>query len=301
MGEQEKRSVSTTRKALEEFFRQGASLVSEGRSQALRLGLNLSEETLTELILFQMAADFGSEVYVRAFSKREEHSNGADWEWCFTSFNPIGHLRIRVQAKALYFPSSRYDALHFTAKDEKQTQLETFIERCSAAGLPGLYCFYNYKHPSLKQNQGVTIADALNVRHVADRSLEALLPISLPWQRLVSHVSDELDDKLPFLVHHRLEKLRGRGGRKLEPIPQPDKEAPDYVDALVRGPSGPPAGPPPGTLTHLQTSIAGFQWDLEDAQPHWERAMQARNPHLAGVVLFVDRSSHRAREQALVE
>jgi hypothetical protein len=82
-------------------FRKEAGVVWNRMRTAAALGLSLSEETLTECALYNIAiAHQGTEP--------GEAKHGADWEWWLVRGNK--GLGLRVQAKRL-FPDGRYNSL----------------------------------------------------------------------------------------------------------------------------------------------------------------------------------------------
>src|ERR1700674_228364 len=77
---------------------------------ARQTGIQLGEESLTDLNLLNIQICHPSEVRTKKFSRNTEGKvTGADWEWWFGS--PSGWLGLRIQAKKLNNLSSQYDEL----------------------------------------------------------------------------------------------------------------------------------------------------------------------------------------------
>jgi hypothetical protein len=87
--------------ALCKTFRSQAGLVWNKMWKAQSLGVGLSEETLTEMVLYEIALAHGKsgEISIKLATKPQETKHGADWEWWFVKG---GHaVSFRVQAKRL--------------------------------------------------------------------------------------------------------------------------------------------------------------------------------------------------------
>src|SRR6266478_2615816 len=90
-------------------FRKEAGFVWNRMRKASHLGLALSEETITESILYSIAlAHLGKDIAIDLATKPAESKHGADWEWWFVKGNQ-GRC-FRVQAKRL-FPGGAYNSL----------------------------------------------------------------------------------------------------------------------------------------------------------------------------------------------
>src|SRR5260370_42373124 len=90
-------------------FRKEAAIVWNRMSIAARLNLSLSEETITECALYNIAlAHQSGEIVIRLATKPAEARHGADWEWWLVRGSK--GFGFRVQAKRL-FPDGRYRAL----------------------------------------------------------------------------------------------------------------------------------------------------------------------------------------------
>lgn len=158
------------------------------------LGLALSEETITETCLYNIAkAHQHDRIAIYPATKPQEARHGADWEWWFTYGNHgIGY---RVQAKRL-FPSGRYNSL-FKPGDQF-AQLTKLVASAHAAAMIPLYCFYNFEHPGFHgwRNRcrhryrgpsylGCTIAFPQDVQAIASDEMPRLGSAMFPWHSLV--------------------------------------------------------------------------------------------------------------------
>lgn len=118
-------------------FRREAGRVWKQMEESSRLGLALSEETITETCLYNIARQHQSgNITVIPATRPQEAKHGADWEWWFTRRGRgVGY---RVQAKRL-FPSGRYESLF--KKGKPLGQLEKLVSAAKSDGLDPLYCF----------------------------------------------------------------------------------------------------------------------------------------------------------------
>lgn len=187
-----------------ETFRRQASFVWHNMSKAAAKGLWLSEETLTELVQFNIATlHQGKGFVVDLATKPQESKHGADWEWWFTRGSK--GFGFRVQAKRL-FPSHSYQSL-LHGKSGPYEQLDKLVLRAAADGLIPLYCFYNFSHKPnsfagmsntcrheyrLPSFWGCSIASPHEVKKAGSNNLGVLKAAMVPWHTLVCK-SDTLD------------------------------------------------------------------------------------------------------------
>jgi hypothetical protein len=83
---------------LRETFRKEAGVVWKRMITAASLGSSLSEETLTEMSLYNIAlVHQGSDKVVNLATKPAEKKHGADWEWWLVKGQK--GMGFRVQAK----------------------------------------------------------------------------------------------------------------------------------------------------------------------------------------------------------
>jgi hypothetical protein len=109
------------------------------QNEALKLGLSLQEETLTEMLLLQIARDCAPlGLKVRMFTRAQEHANGADWEWTFKSTHCT--IALRVQAKRLYM--SGPNAGRYGGWKHLGTQATKLIADAGTDYFP-IFVFYN--------------------------------------------------------------------------------------------------------------------------------------------------------------
>lgn len=159
-------------------------------------GMRWSEESNTEHLLLHLRLHHPKEVLIAAFSKAEESSNGADWEWWFTSSGAA--YGMRVQAKRIRLPKETFGYLHYKPKGRNQDQMTTLIERARSDGLTPAYCFYvasrqlsrNPVWPAnvsaqIQKPSGCLIGHAEQVRHARSNHLHSLTPLLMPWHLLV--------------------------------------------------------------------------------------------------------------------
>jgi hypothetical protein len=182
-------------------FRKEAGAVWRRMDKARTVGMSLSEETLTECALYNVAlAHQGTKIIIHLATKPEEKKHGADWEWWLVRGGR--GFGFRVQAKRL-FPNGRYQSL---CKSGYQ-QLDTLVSASKNAGLVPLYCFFNfaitldqfsgfknscshaYHGPSF---WGCALAFPANVKKAQSNELTKLSSIISPWHFLVCE-SDKTD------------------------------------------------------------------------------------------------------------
>lgn len=164
--------------------------------KAVTLSLSLSEETLTELALYNIAvAHQGTDIVIELANKPAEAKHGGDWEWWLVRGN-LG-LGFRVQAKRLFF-DGLYRSLTVSGAKAYQ-QLDKLVSSSSSDGLEPLYCFFNCPHPRAsfyKKNTcthsynapsfwGCSLAFPDQVKTVHSNDVSKLQSIMHPWHLLV--------------------------------------------------------------------------------------------------------------------
>jgi hypothetical protein len=206
--------------------------------KAAALGMSLSEETLTEYVLYNIAvAHAGSKIIINLATKQEEKKHGADWEWWL--IHKSKGIGFRVQAKRL-FPSGRYQSLFDKKKDAKPyDQLDKLVDASQKKKRVPLYCFYNFPvtkgQLNAKKGQcghgyrgpsfwGCSLAFPEDVKEKKSDELAKLEPIMIPWHRLVckSSRTDMVSAVRAF--------LREAGRRDEETAP---RQLPPYVTRLI--------------------------------------------------------------------
>ena len=129
---------------LKDTFRKGSSWtwarLREGRTCDYKVG----EESLTDMLLLRLRKEAPSHITVSPFTKRQEGTTGADWEWWFT--DSTGRwLGMLIQAKVLNHKTDRFEYLHYQSQGKKQkTKLKQYAQ--SKKMIP-VYCLYsNWSH-----------------------------------------------------------------------------------------------------------------------------------------------------------
>jgi hypothetical protein len=203
------------------YMRQLAGWVWKEQSAAHRFRLSLQEETITEVLLLEMARKLSPlGLSVRMFSKAKEggrirktkvtatdgteteveeviiEAEGADWEWfvegpdgCMASF--------RVQAKKLYKDTPIKDGRYGGFKPGDR-QIQDLIDR--AVGSNPIYVLYN--HPDVRNSSlfgpsrqpdffgrdcwGCAVTTAQFMKYATSQKLDAIKPGTVPWHRFFS-------------------------------------------------------------------------------------------------------------------
>ena len=208
-------------------FRKEAGSVWNRMRTAARLGLSLSEETLTECALYNIAlAHQGKDILIDLATKPAEAKHGADWEWWLVRGNK--GLGFRVQAKRL-FADGQYRALHKKAPNSYE-QLDKLIAAATSDGLQPLYCFYNFSHPHgqfygpnlcnhlyrAPSFWGCSLAFPDQVKKVQSTQLTKLKPAMYPWHMLVCESAKiDLLDAASKFVEERSQGDHATGPRDL--------------------------------------------------------------------------------------
>ena len=180
-----------------ETFRKEAGTVWNRMWRARLHGMSLSEETLTECALYNIAlAHQGNDIVVDLATRRREAIQGADWEWWLVSGTK--GIGFRVQAKRL-FPDGRYQSL-FKKGAHRYQQLDKLVSASSNEGLVPLYCFFNFAHsqgPFDKPRNscyhsyhgpsfwGCSLALPSDVKNANSDQFKRLKSIMNPWHLLV--------------------------------------------------------------------------------------------------------------------
>jgi hypothetical protein len=181
-------------------FRKEAGFIWNRMHMAAGLCLSLSEETLTESALYNIAlAHQDKDIVVRLATKPAEKKHGADWEWWLVHGTKV--LGFRVQAKRL-FPDGRYQSLVKPGGNPYQ-QLDRLVCAATLADMEPLYCFFNFDHPQAPLDApnpckhgyhrpsfwGCSLALPEMVKIQNSNRLMDLSPIMHPWHVLVCETS----------------------------------------------------------------------------------------------------------------
>ncbi|MFN6570864.1 DUF6615 family protein [Dendronalium sp. ChiSLP03b] len=181
-------------------------LLSKGRS----VGIQLGEESLTDLNLLELKIRHQSEIYSQTFTKSEESQNGSDWEWWFTGTSGKW-IGFRVQAKIIEFKSDKFKHLHYKSKSDYQSNIliRSALDNKYGVKLIPLYCLYtNYasvtdwkyhKNYHFQESYGCSLISAFAVVYhrimdIKKTRIKYLLPYINPWHELVcSHGYEDKD------------------------------------------------------------------------------------------------------------
>jgi hypothetical protein len=270
-----------------ETFRWQAGHVWNRMAKAASVRMALSEETITETALYEMAlARFGdSTIAITLATKPQEARHGGDWEWWLIA-GKIG-ISFRVQAKRL-FRNGRYQSLLKPAP-HPYAQLDILRTSARRDGHVPLYCFFNFDHPTASFTRsdgycrhsyhmpsfwGCTLAFPDGVRAAGSDRLADLRPYMWPWHKLVC---DLVSVRLPDAAKRFVDQLNGltlagqsREGATADPVE--DRPVPDHI---------------------LRLANTGRERPAEDDgrfvdEAYWE-AGSSLPDDVAGVVVFDDR------------
>lgn len=200
-------------------FRQQASQVWNRMRAAAALGISLSEETLTELTLYNIALAHqkAGQIEIDIATKSQEKAHGADWEWWLVRNKK--NICYRVQAKRL-FPNGRYSSLYKSGSGNPYAQLDTLVAAAKANNAVPMYCFYNFNHSNAgfgtssqclhkyrgPSYWGCTLAAAQDVRTAGANDAATLRYIMLPWHHFACahHGEDIVDTGTRFVSDRHL-------------------------------------------------------------------------------------------------
>jgi hypothetical protein len=248
------------------YMRQLAGWVWKEQAAAHGFGLSLQEETITEVLLLEMARKLSPlGLNVRMFSKPQEggrvrrtkvieadgteteveeviiEAEGADWEWfvegpdgCMASF--------RVQAKKLYKDTPIKEGRYGGFKPGDR-QIQDLIDR--AVGSNPIYVLYN--HPDVRNSSlfgpsrqpdffgrdcwGCAVTTAQFMKHASSEKLALIKPGTVPWHRFFSIGS-------PCRPKMAMEEIAGKISLTDDEKPQSFIQAttrPDWVGMLSNG------------------------------------------------------------------
>ena len=253
-------------------------------------GTPWSEESNTEHLLLELKSHHPTEILLTAFSKAQEASNGADWEWWFISSKAAHGMR--VQAKRIKLPTEIFPYLNHKPKGQMQDQMTTFIQRARLDNLTPVYCFYvasrrlSRQHqyswpaeitPPRMQPSGCLIGHAQEIRRTQSNSLRFLGPVLMPWHLLVCPQTDKQDRDIArtaaAAMQGAVERLLTVGVSTDAPYDQSDKDGPFLAEVLERPPS----------------YISRFMSSPEPDTPSLDRTLgeaQASERGIEGIVVF---------------
>ncbi|MBW4964060.1 DUF6615 family protein [Sulfitobacter sp. CW3] len=217
-------------------------------SEAEGFKLPRNEDTTTEELLLSLARKHkGRGLDIKAYTKKEESGNGADWAFWFTDSTWKG-IGARIQAKRLFADEGRYKSLfHQSGKQKKVSeatgqltpnQCETLLSYGDPSdplnNLIPVYVFYNSDelkqntafsahtqiawwslcgHPFTSPDWGISTASALAIKNAnwGKNDRPGDFPM-IPWHCLVCACCWDdrpADPSLPSLVGHGLRQLYG--------------------------------------------------------------------------------------------
>jgi len=183
-------------------FQRLASSTWDKIAQSRNFNFQLKEETFTDLNMLDIKASHPLRVRTKVFTKHEEGSNGADWEWWFRDAKNQW-IGFRVQAKILNITSDEFEHLHYQSFKTKVFQCDKLIQKALIGPTPTipLYCFYIQSDnqalltkwhcqtfPDTRHLWGCSLTSAFNVRSLrvnATCHLSNLEPYLKPWHCLV--------------------------------------------------------------------------------------------------------------------
>jgi Family of unknown function (DUF6615) len=210
-----------------ETFRKEAGTVWNRMRQAARLGISLSEETITECALYAIAAAHQHKnIVVDLATKPAENKHGADWEWWLVRHKQA--LCFRVQAKRLY-PDGTYRALKKSGPNP-YLQLDTLVSSAQQIGAFPLYCFYSFQQSHISfagpnhcnhdyrapSYWGCALGFPDEIKKTGSDSLKALKPILQPWHLLVCQGAKS---DLPTAAAKFINRRAPGAAPELRPIP----------------------------------------------------------------------------------
>lgn len=216
-------------------------------------GLRLppSEETITDINLFQLQKENPYEIRTYKNPKREEgEKTGADWEWWFIS--GTSNLGLRIQAKKLNPFTLTYPELK--KKKIATEQAEKLIKDANTSKIKfiPMYVFYNFWDTSIFKGiwkcscetpnsflWGCSIAYAENVLMQMIKGspdITHMQAISHPWSCLFCCNPKKRNKALGGKIFYSItEKFSNHGENNFNIKDYVIKEAPLYVYQLMRG------------------------------------------------------------------
>lgn len=200
-------------------------------------GLPYNEETSTETILLDLARHCSPRITVRAYTKKKEFKNGADFELYINRLGKKKGMRLRIQAKRLYWDDKgRHKYNKLTGPNSPQWGK---LAACAPCIVP-LYLFYNHDGfsygapfstfpPAL---WGCSIAPITAIPPKNLRTPSNIKPMR-PWHVLVCDEGGTSNPDLPTLVKNKVNSLyqSGENTIKLKNTNFGFCDEPDWVQA----------------------------------------------------------------------
>lgn len=194
-------------------------------ANAYKSGMNISEETITEINLLDLKLKHPGNIFIKQIAKKIEGKTGADWLWAFVGKdeNVFGMC---VQAKRL-FPDRTYKNIIEDKKNPTQQVNKLVSSGSSYKSFTGkklypLYIFYNTWNENYYQKTkgfpekccekgqphtilGCTYADAFEVKKkllISKDSLDDYISISHPLSCLIAcSINIDYTDLAKALAH----------------------------------------------------------------------------------------------------
>lgn len=114
---------------------------THNRLQAAALfSCSQSEETITDIVLLDIAKDLRTAVVAEKTNKRQESDSGVDWEWWIKA-GARPWLRMAIQAKKLS-ERGEYPRIHHA--NNNGLQIDMLARYARRNRVRAFYCFYNY-------------------------------------------------------------------------------------------------------------------------------------------------------------
>ena len=149
--------------------------------------ISYGEETITESNLLNLVLNHADIVRLSTFTKQQEATTGADWEWHIVG--RINTLKMRVQAKRV--TSDNFLRIRYSKKGSGKQQRDVLIDSAIANCLRPIYCIYSTENQRPYWSQrtspyyqaGCLLADARNI-HITTRRLNSIETDCWPWHFL---------------------------------------------------------------------------------------------------------------------
>jgi hypothetical protein len=234
--------------SLVETFKKQARWTWRQLSFARKASLPLSEESLTDWNLLQIARAHPAQIRIEAFNKRVEGREGADWEWWLCSGKTF--IGFRMQAKRLDNDGLHYAHIHY--RSGAQPQVDLLCQRARARGCIPLYVLYNFWNYRMKKSNwgtdsrhdakqlfGCSFLDPTLVKEMhPETGIAMFLPYQEPWYKLVDHSpgEDDLPNAAAVFMSH-LSSWRREAARKGMQFSQPENQT-GYQEYITQHPPG---------------------------------------------------------------
>ena len=234
-------------------------------------GVQLGEETLTDLNLLRLRQHHMADIKIRASTKPVEGKQGTDWEWWLIDSAGALGTGFGVQAKVLNLKTNCFPHLHY--KKGKSYQSKKLEKHCKANTLYPLYCVYtNFDakdvpgldgcgtNPLNMPSYGCSLIPYWHVAALRDdkeiHDLKSVMAEAIPWQCLFccegyggislperAHRFAQLRLLHPGLPFTANQKSKGRKFAPENPVGRTQVgagEIPPYIRSILEGRSDAP-------------------------------------------------------------